>query len=935
MKNNSGARPVGRWMASLDSGNMKTYWFSFSGMFLLMFLAMSLDSFVHGRSFIWFDDGLTQQYTAFIQQGEWLRSLFAALAHGSEIPMWDNGIGYGSDIILSLASSIGNPINLLSVFATPENADSILNATVPITLLLGGIAFSLFASYHRYSGFPILVGCMVYLFSGYSLLAFCQIYMLYPLVLAPLLILGVDKVFDGKSPALFIVALALLFASGIDNGYVGCLLLLVYCLVRYWNLPEKKSPKGFALWFLRIFGCIVLAAAMSAILLVPSAMSILSQNRIGLERPDELLYSLNYYLHTYLGFLGYEYIGSECFIGFAPIALIAVSALLFSKKSPAKTILVALFLIATICLLLPLFGKISNGFAYPNNRWVWGYSLLVGYMTTAALPLLKTLTAQQKKRIGIVVLVYAVTCLPLAVLRKDITLLAALVILIALISVLFLKGGDSPLWKKSVLASLLASCAITFYCFNIPGFGGAGLPHVGFGKAYDTAVTNSPNELVSDIAGTNWRYDTAGSASIWRNTSEATGKNGISFYNSFYNSAIDEYHTALGLSTSPFNFSYSSMDSRTVMEQFAGVRYLVAKTGEQAMYVPSLYGTLEKTQTIRDVEYGLYEADTMLPWAFLYKSAISQNSLSNLPPKQREYALLDSVAIDDGALPSANAPAEYSENIRYSAAHLASPEGAVAPFAEGESFKVGRKGTTLHIDATIPAGKQASLTISNLTYQETTGIDIYTDEEIKEMDAGGKIKLSLKTMLGEPSDGCTLTVSCGGSTRGVWQPGIESSLYGGKNTWVVDLGTSDQERHGVDIALPEPGWYSIGGLELQVENAERVNQALETLTSQSVGDLAFADNTLTCHVSADDSSWLFLRLPYSNGWHATVDGEHRGIERANIGFMALPLAEGDHEIELRYETPYLKEGAILSGIGILGFASLTVIRRRRAKRSSC
>ena len=203
------------------------------------------------------------------------------------------------------------------------------------------------------------------------------------------------------------------------------------------------------------------------------------------------------------------------------------------------------------------------------------------------------------------------------------------------------------------------------------------------------------------------------------------------------------------------------------------------------------------------------------------------------------------------------------------------------------------------------------------------------------MDAGGKIKLSLKVMLGEPSDGCTLTVSCGGSTRSVWQPGSESSLYGGKNTWVVDLGTSDQERHGIDVALPKPGWYSIGGLELQVENAERVNQALETLSSQSADGLAFVDNTLTCRVSTDnDSSWLFLRLPYSGGWHATVDGERREIEKANIGFMALPLAEGEHEIELHYETPYLKEGAILSGIGILAFASLMVVRRRRAKRPS-
>ena len=69
---------------------------------------------------------------------------------------------------------------------------------------------------------------------------------------------------------------------------------------------------------------------------------------------------------------------------------------------------------------------------------------------------------------------------------------------------------------------------------------------------------------------------------------------------------------------------------------------------------------------------------------------------------------------------------------------------------------------------------------------------------------------------------------------------------------------------------------------------------------------------------------LFLSIPYSSGWKARVDGSPVKIQCANIGFMAIPLEAGEHFVELVYITPGMREGIMLSILGIVLFAVLLI-----------
>lgn len=71
------------------------------------------------------------------------------------------------------------------------------------------------------------------------------------------------------------------------------------------------------------------------------------------------------------------------------------------------------------------------------------------------------------------------------------------------------------------------------------------------------------------------------------------------------------------------------------------------------------------------------------------------------------------------------------------------------------------------------------------------------------------------------------------------------------------------------------------------------------------------------HVDAQSAGWLFAAIPFEDGWKAYVDGVETEILRANFGFSAIEVNEGKHEIVFKYQTPYLKEGMLISCLGIV------------------
>jgi uncharacterized membrane protein YfhO len=78
----------------------------------------------------------------------------------------------------------------------------------------------------------------------------------------------------------------------------------------------------------------------------------------------------------------------------------------------------------------------------------------------------------------------------------------------------------------------------------------------------------------------------------------------------------------------------------------------------------------------------------------------------------------------------------------------------------------------------------------------------------------------------------------------------------------------------------------------------------------------FEQNGFTCKTDFDQSRIVFFSVPYSSGWQAWVDDMPAEILKANLGFMAVRVPEGERTVRLEYHTPGLSIGTALSGVSL-------------------
>ncbi len=85
------------------------------------------------------------------------------------------------------------------------------------------------------------------------------------------------------------------------------------------------------------------------------------------------------------------------------------------------------------------------------------------------------------------------------------------------------------------------------------------------------------------------------------------------------------------------------------------------------------------------------------------------------------------------------------------------------------------------------------------------------------------------------------------------------------------------------------------------------------------------------HCRALRAGYAVLLDEWTEGWTATVDSVSAPLERADVVFRAVAIAEGDHVVEMRYRTPGLRAGALVSLGGCLLYLALALawLRTRR------
>ena len=105
--------------------------------------------------------------------------------------------------------------------------------------------------------------------------------------------------------------------------------------------------------------------------------------------------------------------------------------------------------------------------------------------------------------------------------------------------------------------------------------------------------------------------------------------------------------------------------------------------------------------------------------------------------------------------------------------------------------------------------------------------------------------------------------------------------------------------------------------------------ARRRMVSSSFGGDSYG---FTASFACEKDEMVFFSVPYDEGWRVSVDGEAVKTVRADLGFFALVVPKGEHEVKAEFRSASVTPGLICSAFGIVCAVCYIVISERANSR---
>lgn len=843
-------------------------------------------------------DGVKQFITFFEHMKEvgWLKG----------VGDYDFYIGLGGDYLTTFSFySLFDPFNLI-LFGLPFGA--MVNYTLTMACKQLACAMTMFAylRHRKVQNSRAIMLSAAYMLSGFVAYTFVRHYNLAvgPIYL-PLAIMGVEKLFRKERPYLFIAAL---FFCLISNFYVFFSLsvfVVAYAVGYYFqdcaNRGEKKSVKGFFAKLVPIGGYYLLTVALAGMILLPNFYGYLHAARSGSKGVDafNLTTFLSQALTLFLPIAGKNY--SVIWLNFANAALLLYALCKRNKRTRLQAILIV---VLAIGYLFPLFGYAMNIFNYSNNRWSYGLSffiyVLIGLQSAEDRNAESAYDDGSIKKINGFFVAYAAVlsacALPVSLTALKVSRLlvvAACLPIAALIGVgaYFLlrflqRKGVAKIFKKiyqpTVLFALgfaltLGYCLGYYVVYSTQHDGKRRYAEL-FSQEEQYIAERSKSEFFrGDVTMTGVWYDNYGTRGM------NNGYYGTTLYSSISDGGVYEFLCENGVYNPTQTLGISGLDGRCALQALLSVKYTC-----NAFYQP--YGFTK----VDGYEY-LYENENYLPFGFVTNRVYSREQYLALPVLERQNLLLKGVVLDKA------------------------DDGLCAPTEEGNLKKYAFDG------AGEVTERETSYTLP------MTGETDYRNHEVYVVIKGVKDVLT---------NGTSLSVICNGVGKECYYAIKGNLMYSDERDTYLHFGVlgQDVEALHLELSLNKGKLLQFDSLEIQAIPIEDRAEGLDGLSAAAhLANVQLADKGLKGELTSATDGYLVLTLPYSEGWTAYVDGEKAEILQADTAFMAMKIEGSDdaQTVELRYQTPYLKEGKTVGylGLGALGCVIVCDTAARCLKKS--
>ncbi len=853
----------------------KRYYLKYSLLFICFAGLIAYYFYSQGKSMAHYTtDGYRQHFRALVYISTHFKEILNNIFVNRTfiIPQWDFAIGEGSDILEALHYySLGDPIDLLSIFVPTNKMYLFYDFSIFFRMYVSGIGFSelCFYTIKKDTGIGVFCGALLYTFSSYALCILeTHIYFLNACMYLPFVLLGVEHVIKTKKSVLLTISVTLSAISSIYFFYMIVIATVIYTFIRILLLNSTIREKiNILIW---IFVYSLIGVLISAFIFLPMFKILIGNSRITRGIKPNLFYDVSHYLHDFKSIV----YSNSYFGGYSLLGLFAIAILFTKNKNKTLEIL---FIICTIFLCFPFFGKMFNGFSYANERWLFIYSLLMCYMIAFLFEDVIDSIRNKKVFIILLTIIYAGICIYINRVDWKIYALFMMVGLIVIAAINIIKNNN----YRRVICSTLCVFSVLFsiyyrYSNNYWGYSNNGSP-IEQASNVASGEFNALDDVDDDSF---YRYS---GDSLTTNASIHGDLSTTAYYWSISNDNVVEFRKDVGLSDSS-NHHYDSYDDSYILNTLASVKYYIKKDGD---IVPFDY----KTMGIHS-GYELYKTDSSLPLVYAYDYYINENEWNKYDLISKQEILTNSVVLKDEceSFPKTNQKLSNIE-VKYQATSSNGIEVENNTIYVRESH-----GTiTLKVNNNVPG--EYYLVVNGIESNVSSRLEIHianTTKLLKYIDKSN------------PS-------------------------YSQCDGFAINLGYYDSIDELITITFNDIGTFNYENCKIICLPLDKAKDNLSKLNSTNYEYINVGTDKVSTKVHLDTNKIICFSIPYSDGWKAYVDGKQVKTISANIQYIGIPLNSGEHTIVLEYSTPLLKEGCILSMLGIISLIAVVYFSKKKDK----
>lgn len=916
-------------------------------------------------------DGIAQYYPFFLEFRRNTIAFFESLFGGSpQLNMIDLNFCFGTDTITGTTMIFLPffPVYAISALL-PEAAVPLLYALVSLVLsYLAGLAFIYmcrhFGVQPLWSGVfaPAYVFCGNYFFTGLFNPQFLYMYIAFPLM-----IVGMDRMLNGKGWKLFVLTVFWLSLGGFTALIYTLPFVVVFALIRVYFLYKEHYFKALIKYFLRGCGAVLLGAAMAGVVFLPLLMEYFGSTRADIGNVDLvslLIPDMEYLTETLAT-------GSQN----SPTGILAllVPCLVHMLCVRGKRELRIYVLVTLVLVAFPVIRYGLNGFQYALCRWGFIPALVITFCCAAYMPIFMRSGKRTMKRFLPVLVIYvaAVTLMAdelavvfliaMAVLQlfsptrrlvsKAAGLIGALwkklkekklllyglcillvpIVLFAAITVIKTKHYDiQPALLLAAAATVVAILFVSYRKKLVPVVssvlaavlvlcGTLQLPIRDkqeycvlendelFQYFYEECGGNPFDRVMANMSVFSLIDTTEDDKEIEEDNESADAETEYS-YDPQINASTRYDIAAPSIFKSLINSNYSAFMRRCGMDGTALASTLEVSNyaGKEVLY--SLFG-IDRIYSyeVTDLYYGFTHTES-----FVYSDGTAMELYRN------EYALPAGVtydrfmsreqyeALDPAGLPYAMLDSVYAEGYEYSE-NAAQPQREYARESAFEHTSSLRGENQFGIEVYDNTIHILDDVTDHFLYLYFDGVKNSTYDELLVRDVGISI---------DDSRFATYYVH---NQTSSWPWDYVTDHY------TFSLGYCKEGVKTLTFITP----FEYENMRVYAVPASVYTDAVNARRSEALQNIQCSENTVTGEITVSGDRLLSVGLLYNKGWTAYVDGEKTPIYKANGLFLGIPLEEGSHTITLRYCTPWLLQGAAVSVASIILFCVLALMSRRK------